>query len=237
MRTLTTSTKQKVYEMVFQEIQQDILAGRYEMGEKLPSERALAIRYQVSRNSIREAIRLLELRNLVEIKHGDGTFIKNISIQSTKNELVHVLENTDKTSIYEMLELRYILESQCAFLAALRANTQDFEKIANSLEMMKAAKADEKLGIQADLSFHIAIAEATHNQVLVELIASLMPHIRNTIEVTRNYRLAENKNICSTFDEHKQIYLAISRGDSEQAKTLMENHIRTIREELSERLL
>lgn len=234
---MATSTKQKVYEMVFQKIQQEILAGRYEVGDKLPSERELAISYQVSRNSIREAIRLLELRNLVEIKHGDGTFIKNISIKSTKNDMVNVLLNTDKTSIYEMLELRLILESQCAFFAALRANTQDFEKIASSLEMMKEADADEKLGIQADLSFHIAIAEATHNKVLVELIASLVPHIRNTIEVTRKYRLAEKTNISRTFDEHKQIYLAISRGDSEQAKTLMENHIRTIRQELSELLL
>ena len=226
-----------MYEMVFQKIQQEILAGRYEVGDKLPSERELAISYQVSRNSIREAIRLLELRNLVEIKHGDGTFIKNISIKSTKNDMVNVLLNTDKTSIYEMLELRLILESQCAFFAALRANTQDFEKIANSLEIMKAADDDEKLGIQADLSFHIAIAEATHNKVLVELIASLVPHIRNTIEVTRKYRLAEKTNISRTFDEHKQIYLAISRGDSEEAKTLMENHIRTIRQELSELLL
>lgn len=234
---MATSTKQKVYEMVFEEIQQDILAGKYEVGEKLPSERELAITYQVSRNSIREAIRLLELKNLVEIKYGDGTFIKNISIQSTKNDLVHVLVTTDKTSIYEMLELRYILESQCAFLAALRANTQDFEKIAKSLEMMRAAQADEKLGIQADLSFHIAIAEATHNQILVDLITSLMPHMRNTIEVTRKYRLAEKTNISRTFDEHKQIYLAISRGDSEHAKTLMEKHIRTIREELAELLL
>ncbi len=234
---MATSPKQKVYELVFEKLQQEILAGRYEVGDKLPSERELAISYQVSRNSIREAIRLLELRNLVEIKHGDGTFIKNISIKSTKNDMVNVLLNTDKTSIYEMLELRLILESQCAFFAALRANTQDFEKIANSLEIMKAADDDEKLGIQADLSFHIAIAEATHNKVLVELIASLVPHIRNTIEVTRKYRLAEKTNISRTFDEHKQIYLAISRGDSEQAKTLMENHIRTIRQELSELLL
>lgn len=234
---MATSPKQKVYELVFEKLQQEILAGRYEVGDKLPSERELAISYQVSRNSIREAIRLLELRNLVEIKHGDGTFIKNISIKSTKNDMVNVLLNTDKTSIYEMLELRLILESQCAFFAALRANTQDFEKIANSLEMMKAADDDEKLGIQADLSFHIAIAEATHNKVLVELIASLVPHIRNTIEVTRKYRLAEKTNISRTFDEHKQIYLAISRGDSEEAKTLMENHIRTIRQELSELLL
>ena len=234
---MATSPKQKVYELVFEKLQQEILAGRYEVGDKLPSERELAISYQVSRNSIREAIRLLELRNLVEIKHGDGTFIKNISIKSTKNDMVNVLLNTDKTSIYEMLELRLILESQCAFFAALRANTQDFEKIANSLEIMKAADDDEKLGIQADLSFHIAIAEATHNKVLVELIASLVPHIRNTIEVTRKYRLAEKTNISRTFDEHKQIYLAISRGDSEEAKTLMENHIRTIRQELSELLL
>lgn len=234
---MATTTKQKVYEMVFQKLQQDILARSYEIGDKLPSERELAVTYQVSRNSIREAIRLLELKNLVEIKHGDGTFIKNRSLQTTKTDLINTLLNTDKTSLYEMLEVRFILESQCAYFAALRANTQDFEQLASALEMMKAAADDETLGIQADLNFHLAIAKATHNQVLVDLIASLVPHMRNTIEVTRKYRLAEKTNISRTFDEHKEIYLAISRGDSEQAKTLMEKHIRTIRQELSERLL
>lgn len=231
---MATSVKQKVYEIVFQKIQNAILAGQYNVGDKLPSERELAAQYQVSRNSIREAIRLLELGNLVEIKHGDGTFIKSITLHQAQDKLANVLLKTDKTVLYEMLELRFILESQCAYLAASRATAADLEKMARALDIMKDAYDDEELGLQADLAFHIAIAEATHNHVLVQLIASLEPHMWNTIEATRKHRLAKKNNITRTFEEHKEIYIVISRGESEQAKILMENHIRTIRQELSE---
>ena len=106
--------------------------------------------------------------------------------------------------------------------------------MARALDAMKAADDDEEAGLQADLAFHMAIAEAAHNSVLEQLIASLTPHMRNTIEVTRNHRLSSTVNITRTFDEHKAIFIAISRGESDKAKVLMEDHIRTIRQELSE---
>ena len=233
MNKLTATNKQKVYEIIFQKIEHDIVSGNLKMGERLPSERELAAQYGVSRTSIREALRLLELNNLIEIRQGDGTFVKTNAQQTFQNQLSNVVLNTDQTTLYEMLETRLILESQCATLAALRATGKDLENIARTLEMMKNTN-DEEIGIQADLDFHMAIAKATNNNVLAQLIASFAPHMRNTIEVTRKHRLSSTANITRTFEEHKAIYIAISRGESEQAKTLMEDHIRTIRQELSE---
>lgn len=233
MNKLTVTNKQKVYEIIFQKIEHDIVSGNLKMGERLPSERELAAQYGVSRTSIREALRLLELNNLIEIRQGDGTFVKTNAQQTFQNQLSNVVLNTDQTTLYEMLETRLILESQCATLAALRATGKDLENIARTLEMMKNTN-DEEIGIQADLDFHMAIAKATNNNVLAQLIASFAPHMRNTIEVTRKHRLSSTANITRTFEEHKAIYIAISRGESEQAKTLMEDHIRTIRQELSE---
>jgi len=226
--------KEKVYEIIFRKIQKDITEGKLAVGDKMPSERELAAQYQVSRTSIREAMRVLELGDVVEIRQGDGTFIKNVTFSSIKDKLAHVLTQSDKALLYEMLELRLILESQCAALAAMRATSQDIRQIAKALEMMKQAREDEALGVQSDLDFHLAIAEATHNTVLQQLISSLTPHVRNTIEATRRHRLVSSDHYEQTFEEHKAIYIAISRGDSDVAKELMENHIRRIRQEISE---
>lgn len=226
--------KEKVYEIIFRKIQQDIADGQLMVGDKLPSERELAIQYEVSRTSIREAMRVLELGDVVEIRQGDGTFIKNVTLSSVKDKLAHVLTQSDKALLYEMLELRFILESQCAALAAARATSRDIQQIAKTLEQMKRAADDRDLGIQADLAFHLAIAEATHNTVLQQLIASLKPHMQNTIEATRQHRLAEDGSYERTFEEHKAIYIAISRGEAEVAKHLMEQHILRIRQEISE---
>lgn len=230
---MTSANKQKVYEIIIQKIQTEITAGILEAGEKLPPERELAVKYGVSRTSIREALRLLELNDFVEIRPGDGTFIKTNEQQTIQQQLTSVALKTDQTTLYEMLELRLILESQCAALAALRATGQDIEKIARTLEAMKNTD-DEEIGIQADLDFHMAIAAAANNSVLAQLISSFASHMRSTIEVTRKHRLSSKENFARTLEEHRAIFIAISRGESDRAKVLMEDHIRTIRQELSE---
>lgn len=105
--------------------------------------------------------------------------------------------------------------------------------MARTLEAMKNTD-DEEVGIQADLDFHMAIAAAANNSVLAELISSLAPHMRSTIEVTRKHRLSSQENFARTLEEHRAIFIAISRGENERVKALMESHIRTIRQELSE---
>ena len=233
MKNVTSANKQKVYEIIIQKIQTEITAGILKAGEKLPPERELAVKYGVSRTSIREALRLLELSDFVEIRPGDGTFIKTNEQQTIQQQLTSVALKTDQTTLYEMLELRLILESQCAALAALRATGQDIEKIARTLEVMKNTD-DEEIGIQADLDFHMAIAAAANNSVLAQLISSFASHMRSTIEVTRKHRLSSKENFARTLEEHRAIFIAISRGESDRAKVLMEDHIRTIRQELSE---
>ena len=230
---MISANKQRVHEIIFQKLQSEITSGILNVGDKLPPERELAAKYSVSRTSIREALRLLELSDFVEIRRGDGTFVKNKTNQTVQQQLTSVVLKTDQTTLYEMLELRLILESQCAALAALRATGQDIEKMARTLEAMKNTD-DEEIGIQADLEFHMAIAAAVNNSVLAELISSLAPHMRSTIEVTRKHRLSSKENFARTLEEHRAIFIAISRGESKRAKALMEDHIRTIRQELSE---
>lgn len=135
-----------------------------------------------------------------------------------------------------MLELRQTLEVECAFLASQRATSEDLERIGHALEMMDQVKNDVELGIQADLSFHISIVLASHNSIFSQLFQTLSEHMQDTIRVTRTQRLKDVERTQETIDEHKEIYLAIAAGDANQAKQLMEKHIKQIRRELTESL-
>ncbi|WP_332645859.1 FadR/GntR family transcriptional regulator [Lysinibacillus sp. 54212] len=229
--------KQKAYQIIVDQIRENYLNGDLLPGEKLPTERELASRFNVSRTSIREALRKLEIKGIIEIKQGSGSFIKASESNTLGEELSSTIIKTEKKRIYEMLELRQALEVECAFLAARRATSEDLERISLALEMMIRAKDDVELGIQADLSFHINIALASHNSIFLGLFQTLSEHMHDTIRATRSQRLKDPERTQETIDEHKEIYLAIAAGEATQAKQLMEKHITQIRRELTESLL
>ncbi|MFT9819461.1 FadR/GntR family transcriptional regulator [Lysinibacillus sp. NPDC056185] len=229
--------KKKAYQVIVDQIREYFLNGELQPGEKLPTERELASRFNVSRTSVREALRKLEIKGIIEIKQGSGSFIKAPDFHSLGEELSSTIIKTEKKLIYEMLELRQILEVECAFLASQRATSEDLERIGKALEMMDRAKNDVELGIQADLSFHINIVLASHNSIFLQLFQTLSEHMQDTIRATRRQRLKDPERTQETIDEHKEIYLAIAAGDANQAKQLMEKHIKQIRRELSESLL
>ncbi|MGE7944004.1 FadR/GntR family transcriptional regulator [Lysinibacillus xylanilyticus] len=230
-------SKKKAYEVIVDQIREYFLNGELQPGEKLPTERELASRFNVSRTSVREALRKLEIKGIIEIKQGSGSFIRTPEYHSLGEELSSTIIKTEKKLIYEMLELRQALEVECAFLASRRATSEDLERIGKALEMMDQVKNDVELGIQADLSFHINIVLASHNSIFLQLFQTLSEHMQDTIRVTRRQRLNDPERTQETIDEHKEIFLAIAAGDANQAKQLMEKHITQIRRELTESLL
>ena len=229
--------KKKAYQVVVDQIREYFLDGELQPGEKLPTERELAARFNVSRTSVREALRKLEIKGIIEIKQGSGSFIKTPECHTLGDDLSSTIIKTEKKLIYEMLELRQALEVECAFLASQRATSEDIERIGKALEMMVQVKNDVELGIQADLSFHINIVLASHNSIFLQLFQTLSEHMQDTIRATRRQRLKDPERTQETIDEHKEIYLAIAAGDANQAKQLMEKHIKQIRRELTESLL
>ncbi|MFJ8515060.1 FadR/GntR family transcriptional regulator [Lysinibacillus xylanilyticus] len=230
-------SKKKAYQVIVDQIREYFLNGELQPGEKLPTERELASRFNVSRTSVREALRKLEIKGIIEIKQGSGSFIKTQEGHSLGDELSSSIIKTEKKLIYEMLELRQALEVECAFLASQRATSEDLERIGKALEMMDLVKNDVELGIQADLSFHINIVLASHNSIFLQLFRTLSEHMQDTVRATRRQRLKDPERTQETIDEHKEIYLAIAAGDANQAKQLMEKHIKQIRRELTESLL
>ncbi|WP_044896059.1 FadR/GntR family transcriptional regulator [Bacillus alveayuensis] len=229
--------KKKTYQVIVDQIKEYFLNGKLKPGDKLPTERELANRFHVSRTSIREALRELEMKGIIEVKQGSGSYIKSSDSHILGQELSSTIIKAEKKLIYEMLELRRVLEVECAFLASQRATSEDLERIREALMMMVQAKHDVELGIQADVNFHIQIVRASHNSIFLQLIETIREHMQDTIRATRRQRLTNPERMQETIDEHKNIYLAIAAGDGDKAKQLMEKHITQIRKELTESML
>ncbi|MDM5226031.1 FadR/GntR family transcriptional regulator [Cytobacillus sp. NJ13] len=231
-RLCGTVEKKKTYLIIIDKITECYLAGNLKPGERLPSERELASQFNVSRTTIREALRIMELNGFIDIRQGGGSYVKVSSFQSSNEEIMTAVK-TENPRVYEMLELRRALEAESAFLAAKRATSADLEKLCTALNNMALSKDNPELGLKADLDFHIGIAEATHNTIFIDLIHTLTEHMRDTIRTTQSHRFKDPSRYSDTMYEHKEIYLAIASGNANWAKELMEGHITKIREELA----
>ncbi|MBG9444009.1 FadR/GntR family transcriptional regulator [Cytobacillus firmus] len=228
--------KKKTYLVLADKLIECYLGGNLKPGERLPSERELAVQFNVSRTTIREALRTLELNGLIDIRQGGGSYVKVSDIQSSKEEIITAVK-AENPLVYEMLELRRALEAESSFLAAKRATPADLEKLRIAVNQMALSKQDPELGLKADLDFHIRIAEATHNSIFIELIHTLKGHMEETIRATQNHRFKDLSRYEDTIEEHKEIYLAIASGNGDKAKELMEGHITKIRAELVESMI
>ncbi|WP_343070830.1 FadR/GntR family transcriptional regulator [Bacillus sp. REN10] len=234
---MISQPKKKTYQLIVDQIKDYFLTEQLKPGDKLPTERELASRFNVSRTSVREALRKLEMKGIIEIKQGSGSFIKTSEFQLLGEELSTTILQVENKLVYEMLELRRALEAECAFLAAQRATSEDLQPIRQAIEKMKAADHDVDLGLEADLHFHLSIVRASRNSIFLQLLQTLSEHMQDTIRATRRQRLADPERLQDTIEEHKAIYVAIAAGEAERAKQLMEKHITQIRKELAESLL
>lgn len=225
--------KKKTYEVIVEQIEESFLNGKLKLGEKLPPERELASRFGVSRTSVREALQALEISGSIEIRQGGGSFIKKSEVQLVSDALSTTIIQAENNLVYEMLELRRALEVESVSLAAQRATSADLEKIRESLERMAVSGKDVEAGVQADLHFHLQIVHATHNKLLIDMVQMLTERMEETIRATRKHRFLDVNRYEDTFEEHKEIYVAIASGNAKVAKKLMEEHITRIRRELS----
>ncbi|QNG61615.1 FadR/GntR family transcriptional regulator [Metabacillus idriensis] len=229
--------KKRIYEVIVEQLKEFFLNGELKQGDKLPPERELASRFNVSRTSIREALRILEINGVIEIRQGGGSYIKKTGFPCTSEELSAVISKAENHLVYEMLELRRAIEADSAYLAAQRATSQELNKLRKALELMAASKNDVESGLKADFNFHLNIVQATHNSLFIELIQTLSEQMEDTIRATRRHRLSDPDRAHDTIDEHKKIYAAIASGNSTLAKQLVEEHITRIKSELSEYFL
>jgi GntR family transcriptional repressor for pyruvate dehydrogenase complex len=216
-----TIQKSSTPEIIINEIVQHIKSGELKPGNKLPTERDMSQMFGVGRSSIREAIKGLVLSGYLESSQGKGTFIrKNLPVNDlTLSNLQHALA---AEQIIELMELREILECNAVKLAAERASSEDIRRINEALERMQACKADIKKFYDPDFDFHVAIAEATHNEMICETMKQIVEKSHESYEKFMPDRLCPPEQAILTAG---QIVSCIEDGEAEKASRCMKAHL------------
>jgi GntR family transcriptional regulator, transcriptional repressor for pyruvate dehydrogenase complex len=202
------------------ELERWILNGRLAVGERLPSERKLSEQFGVSRPAVREALRTLAERHLVDIQPARGTFVTDGSGFDAARPLESVYRR-NRPTVRQLVEAREMLEAQAATLAASRATSEDLRAIGAAVERMEAA-ADPLEYVRNDLAFHLTLVHASHNPVIETMFGSIAPMV-----VELMIRSATDP---STREEsgplHRAAYEAILLRDADLAAELSVRHQR-----------
>lgn len=221
----------KIYEEIIEQIRVLVVNGNLKPGDRLPSERDLAVRLNVSRASVREALSALEMMGLLEIRSGEGTFIKKINIDSVVTPLAWVL-SMEKDNILELLEVRKMLEGQTVTLAAKRAGAEDIYELEEALKSMLNDVKTGQLGEEADLRFHYAVAKASKNKILLRLMNTISDTMHQTLKASRVRLYEEHKSPERLYREHALILDAIKKQNEDEARFYMHEHLSGVEERL-----
>ncbi|MBS0292695.1 MAG: FadR family transcriptional regulator [Proteobacteria bacterium] len=208
----------------------EIRSGRLALGDRLPTETALATQFAVSRTVVREAVSRLKSLGLVDSRQGSGVFVCGAGAEPLRFEGAHL---ASREAVEQLAELRRPLESEVAALAAERRTPQDMARIRAAIATLGQAVAAGGSGAEQDLAFHLAIAEAARNPFLMDTLQYLHGFLQEAIRVTRANEARRDDFTREVAAEHARIADAIEAGDSvaarEAAKTHMDNAIRRIR--------
>jgi GntR family transcriptional repressor for pyruvate dehydrogenase complex len=217
----------RLYEQIVQQIEESIRKGELSEGSQLPAERDLAGQFGVSRTAVREAIKALQEKGLVDAFPGRGTFVTNGTSNPMRRSLDRIIKSGEPDGLAYLVEVREILEPEIAALAAIRADDQDFAAMRESVEVMDNAGRDSDAFIEADLDFHLALAEAAANPIVLSLIDSIVGLLRE--QRLRIFRVGGGPERGQL--HHKQILEAIERHDPQAARAAMQAHLSQVRED------
>ncbi|AYD40373.1 FadR family transcriptional regulator [Clostridium fermenticellae] len=213
----------KVYEQVIEQVKNMIIDGTLKKGDKLPSERELVEHLEVSRTSIREALRALQIIGLVECRQGEGNFIKQ-SFENNLFEPLSIMFMLQKSDPNEIMELRKIIEIETAAIAAKRVTSGELDSMIPLINILKNSKSEEER-VKADKDFHYTIARASKNFLIVSILNAVSSLIDSFIKDARRKILVDKENVDVLAKQHKDIYLSLKDGDSKKASEAMRKHL------------
>lgn len=210
----------RVYQEIVRQIKALIAAGRLRSGDQLPPERDLAEKFLVSRTSVREALRALESLGLVEIRPGEGTFVREGSVESLIEPLALVIVS-QREAIGELFEARVLLEPAIAGLAARRGTPDEIEEMRRVLEEQAREIAAGRTGLLQDAQFHAAIAAATHNRAITRMVSAIV----DLLSQSREESLGVPGRPTRSHEDHRGVLEAIARRDPVSAAERMREHL------------
>jgi GntR family transcriptional regulator, transcriptional repressor for pyruvate dehydrogenase complex len=217
----------RLYEQIVQQVEESIHKGGMKPGDQLPPERELAQQFGVSRTAVREAVKALREKGLVEAYHGRGTFITDGTSYSMRQSLDRMLKVGQGEGSGFLAEVREILEPEIAAMAATRSDAEDLASMREQVGIMDQARKDPDAFIEADLDFHLALAEAAANPIILSLIDSIVGLLR---EQRMGIFQVEGGPDRGQY-HHKRILEAIVHKDPVGAREAMKAHLRQVRED------
>jgi GntR family transcriptional repressor for pyruvate dehydrogenase complex len=217
----------RLYEQIVQQIEESVLNGTLKPGDQLPAERELAQRLGVSRTAVREAVKALREKGLVEAYSGRGTFVTDGTTQAARQSFDLMVKIGQQEGAPHLAELRLILEPGIAALAAVRAKEEDLTALRETVAVMDRAQDDPEAYIEADLDFHLALAETVANPLILSLIDSIVGLLREQRIKIFNVEGGPQRGQV----HHKRILDAMERRDAEMARTAMRAHLEQVRED------
>lgn len=225
----------KLSDTLAKQLEEQIVTGLLNTGTRLPSERELSRRYDVSRATVREAIQMLKVKGLLETRPGGGTYVSESLGESFTDPLLQLLSERPETT-RDLLEFRHAIEGLAAQYAANRATDDDLEMLTIRYNELVAAyeTGDREQEASSDGNFHLAIAEASHNVVLLHVARSLIHLLHQGIErsFTKLYLMPRAAELIPL--QHEKIYNAIMQRQPEKARDAAHEHLKYVIENLDE---
>ena len=209
----------KVYEVIMEEIKDIVKKGELKSGEKLPSERELADKLEVSRTSVREALKALTMLGLIESKHGEGNFIKS-NFENSLLEPLSIVFLLIGSKNEDIIELRRIIEPEAAGLAAKNITESELRDLKEIMKELNNS-LDAEICAQLDKKFHYKIPQASGNHLISTIMFSISSLIEKYIDSSRIHNI--NKKVVKL--QHEEIYKALESRDSKKASEYVKKHL------------
>jgi GntR family transcriptional repressor for pyruvate dehydrogenase complex len=217
----------RLYEQIVQQIEESIVKGALKPGDQLPPERELAQRFGVSRTAVREAVKALREKGLVEAFSGRGTFITDGTTNAVRQSLDLMVRIGQPEGSTHLAEVRALLEPEIAGLAATRIQESELVTMREAVALMDRSGQDPDAYIEADLDFHLALAEAAANPLILSLLDSIVGLLRE--QRLRIFNVPGGPGRGQI--HHKRILQAIEQHDSQAARQAMREHLEQVRED------
>lgn len=219
---------ERIYEQIVVQIRELIQEGKILPGDRLPGERELSSMLGCSRTSLREALRVLEAEGIIISKPGGGRFVQNVDQRLVMEYSFDPVDLMKTTSIMHFLEVREMIEPKIAALACERATEEDFLKMENALLKVETEIEDFDEKLVRDSMFHLALAEATQNFVLVTTLETNL----NMLQQIRLKTLLSPERIERSNAEHRAIFDAVKRRNPKEASEAMAAHLKQLRKNI-----
>jgi GntR family transcriptional repressor for pyruvate dehydrogenase complex len=204
----------------FEKLISYVVNGTWNAGDRIPSERELCQQLGIARTSLREALKAMELVGMLDSRVGDGTFVCDRS-EFLSRPLLWAFTGTDRAELRDIMEAREFLERDLAGLAAERASEEEIGKIAAALQQMRDSIDGGQPIIESDMAFHLAVAQAAHNEVLRNAVQLL----RNLLKRWLVLKLMIPQVPASVLQQHEAIYRAIKQRNAAKARSAMWDHL------------